>query len=124
MIKLEGVQGAVENIGLRSTRVRNLDGHLVTIPNKTMGNAIITNITRRPSIRTEMNIGLTYDTPMEQVKRATTILEEIFRAHPKTADLVISFNRFADSALNIFVVHVWNGTDTKQHLAALQELNL
>jgi MscS family membrane protein len=124
MVKIEGVQGTVESIGLRSTRVRNLDGHLVTIPNKTMGNAIITNITGRPTIRTEMNLGITYDTPVAKVQRATDILTEVFRSHPKTADLVISFNQFADSALNIFVVHVWNGTDAKEHFAGMQELNL
>ena len=123
-IKVEGVDGTVEGIGLRSTRIRNLDGHHVTVPNKLMGNAIITNITRRPTIKTEMNLGLTYDTPVEKVKRATIILEEIFRANPKTADLIISFNKFADSALNIFVVHVWSGTDAKAHFAEMQELNL
>ncbi len=123
-IKVESVDGMVETIGLRSTRIRGMDGHLVAIPNKLMGNAIITNITRRPTIKTEMNIGLTYDTPAEKVKRATTLLEEIFRANPKTADLIISFNKFADSALNIFVVHVWSGTDGKEHFAAMQELNL
>ena len=123
-IKVEGVEGVVEAIGLRSTSVRSLDGHHVTIPNKLMGNAIITNITRRPTIKTEMNLGLTYDTPMEKVKRATLVLEEIFRANPKTADLIISFNKFGDSALNLLVVHVWNGTDAKAHLAEMQELNL
>ena len=123
-IKVEGVDGTVEGIGLRSTRIRNLDGHHVTVPNKLMGNAIITNITRRPTIKTEMNLGLTYDTPVEKVKRATVLLEEIFRANPKTADLIISFNKFADSALNIFVVHVWSGTDAKAHFAEMQELNL
>ena len=123
-IKVESVDGTVEGIGLRSTRVRNLDGHHVTIPNKLMGNAIITNVTRRPTIKTEMNLGLTYDTPVEKVKRATVLLEEIFRANPKTADLIISFNKFADSALNIFVVHVWSGTDAKAHFAEMQELNL
>ena len=123
-IKVEGVEGLVETIGLRSTCIRNPDGHHVTIPNKLMGNAIITNITRRPTIKTEMNLGLTYDTPSEKVKRATILLEEIFATNPKTADLVISFNKFADSALNIFVVHVWNGTDAKQHFAEMQELNL
>ena len=123
-IKVEGVDGTVEAIGLRSTCVRSLDGHHVTIPNKLMGNAIITTVTRRPIIKTEMNLGLTYDTPVEKVKRATVILEEIFRANPKTADLIISFNKFGDSALNIFVVHVWSGTEAKEHFAQMQEWNL
>ncbi len=123
-IRVEGVDGSVETIGLRSTIVRSLDGHHVTIPNKLMGNAIITNITRRPTIKTEMNFGLTYDTPAEKVKRATLLLEEIFRSNPKTGDLLITFNKFADSALNIFVVHVWNGTDVVQHSAEMQAFNL
>lgn len=123
-IRVESVDGMVEAIGLRSTRIRNLDGHHVTVPNKLMGNAIIINITRRPAIKTEMNIGLTYDTPVEKVKRATQLLEEIFQANPKTTDLIISFNKFADSALNIFIVHVWTGTDVKAHFAEMQALNL
>ena len=123
-IKVEGVEGVVETIGLRSTSIRNPDGHHVTIPNKLMGNAIITNITRRPTIKTEMNLGLTYDTPAEKVKRATMLLEEIFNQNPRTSELLISFNKFADSSLNLFVVHVWNGTDAKQHFAEMQELNL
>lgn len=123
-IKVLSVEGTVESIGLRSTRVRNGDGHHVTIPNKLMGNEIITNITRRPTIRTEMNIGLTYDTPVEKVKRATLILEEIFGTNPRTGDLIISFNKFTDSALNILVVHVWSGTDAKAHFAEMQALNL
>src|SRR5438552_8586590 len=67
-IKLDNVEGNVENIGLRSTRVRHPDGHLITVPNKTMGNATITNVTRRPNIKTTMNIGITYDTPTEKIK--------------------------------------------------------
>ena len=123
-IRILSVDGTVESIGLRSTRIRNLDGHHVTVPNKTMGNEIITNITRRPTIKTEMNFGLTYDTPVEKVKRATLILEEIYQSNPKTGDLIISFNKFGDSALNILAVHIWNGTDAKQHFKELQELNL
>jgi MscS family membrane protein len=124
VIKVESVTGTVEGIGLRSTCIRNSEGHHVIIPNKLMGNAIITNITRRPAIRTEMNFGLTYDTPAEKVERATRVLREIFQANPQTSELIISFNKFADSALNIFVVHVWNGTDAKLHFAELQAMNL
>jgi MscS family membrane protein len=123
-IKLDSVNGTVEGIGIRSTRVRNGDGHLVTIPNKTMGNATITNITRRPNIKTEINIGLTYDTSMAKLKEALAILEEVYRSDPRTADLVVGFNKFADSSLNILVVHFWNGTDYKEYIAGQQALNL
>ncbi len=123
-IKLDAVDGTVETIGLRSTRVRNLDGHLVTIPNKTVGNATITNIAARPNIKTELNLGLTYDTPAEKVQRAVELLGEIFRAHSKTVDVLISFNRFDSSALNLQVVYWWNGTDNKEFTADLQAINL
>jgi MscS family membrane protein len=123
-VKLESIEGSVETIGLRSTRIRNPDGHLITVPNKTMGNATIINITRRPSIRTIMDIGLTYDTTAAKVRRAVEILTEVYKAHPNTKDLIVSFNQFAASALNIRVIHWWNGADYKAYMAGLQELNL
>lgn len=123
-IQIDQVEGNVESIGLRSTRVRNGKGFLVTIPNKTVGNATITNITRRPSIQTEMNIGLKYDTSSEKVRLALKLIDEIYRSNPKTADLTVSFNRFAESALNILVVHMWNGSDHKEYLTGMQEMNL
>lgn len=123
-IKLDAVEGDVERIGMRSTRVRTLDGHLVSIPNKTVGNAVITNIDRRPGIRTVLNIGLTYDTPTERLRHALELLEEIYKSEPMTKDVVITFNKFTDSALNIEVAHWWNGTDQKAYLKGLQELNL
>ena len=123
-VKLQSIEGTVETIGLRSTRIRNGDGHLITVPNKTMGNATIINITRRPSIRTVMDIGLTYDTPPAKVRRAVEILTEIYKSHPQTKDLIVSFNQFAASALNIRVIHWWDGADNKAYMAGLQELNL
>jgi MscS family membrane protein len=123
-IQLDSIDGTVEAIGLRSTRVRNLDGHLVTVPNRTMANASITNVSRRPNIKTVMNIGLTYDTPAPRVERALQIIEDIFRPHPKTADLIISFNKFETSSLNILVVHWWNSTNFKEYLLNFQKLNI
>jgi MscS family membrane protein len=123
-IKIENVEGAVEAIGLRSTRVRSGDSHLVAIPNKIMGNAIITNITLRPHIKTEMNIGLTYDTSSAKLKQAIELLKEIYGAHPQTEDLTVGFNKFADSSLNVQVIHWWKGVDQKVYLAGMQDLNL
>jgi MscS family membrane protein len=123
-IQLDAIDGTVEAIGLRSTRIRHLDGYLVTVPNRTMANASLTNISRRPNIKTVMNIGVTYDTSADKVERAMQILEDVFRPHPKTADLIISFNKFESSSLNILVVHWWNSTDFKEYLLQFQKLNL
>lgn len=122
-IQLSGVDGTVEQINLRSTRVRNLDGHLVTIPNKTMGNATITNVTRRPNIKTVVTIGITYSTPTAKVKEAVEILKEIY-THPKTQDVVISFNQFADSSLNIQIIHWFATSDFKEYTAGMEAFNL
>jgi MscS family membrane protein len=123
-IQLDTVDGTVEAIGLRSTRIRNLDGFLVTVPNKTMGNATVTNVSARPNIRTLMNLGVTYNTPPDQIKRATEILGEVLRGHPGTKDAWIGFNRYESFSLNLFVVHWWNSTDFKAYLAGMQEMNL
>lgn len=123
-IQLENVDGVVETIGFRSTRVRNQDGHLVTIPNKTIGNATITNIALRPNIRTLMNIGITYDASRAKIQEAVNLLKEIFKQHPNTQDVWISFDKFGDFALNISVIHWWNNTDYKAYLDGMQEMNL
>lgn len=123
-IQLDAIDGTVETIGLRSTRIRNLDGFLVTVPNRTMANASLTNVSHRPSIKTEMNIGVTYDTPAEKVERAMEIIDGVHRPHPKTVDLIVSFNRFEASSLNILVVHWWGATDVKEYLANFRQLNL
>jgi len=123
-VRLDNLDGTVEAIGLRSTRVRNLDGHLVTIPNRTVANAAITNISKRPNIKTVMNIGITYDTPPEKVQRALSILEDVYRGHPMTADVLLSFDKFTDSSLNLLVIHWWNSTVYKDYLAGLQAMNL
>ena len=122
-IQLSGVDGMVEQINLRSTRVRNLDGHLVTIPNKTMGNATITNVSGRPNIKTTLVLGLTYSTPTAKVKEAVEILREIYK-HPKTHDVEISFKQFADSSLNIEIVHWFATADMREYTAGIGAFNL
>jgi len=82
------------------------------------------NISRRPNIKTTMDFAVTHDTSVKKLQRVLGILEEIFRAHPKTQDVWITFNKFAESSLNIQVVHWWKSIEQKEYLAGMQELNL
>jgi MscS family membrane protein len=123
-IKFNDVSGIVEEMGLRSTRLRNLDGHVITVPNKTMGNATITNISRRPNMKTSFNIGLPYETATSKVEEAVQIIKDTYKTHPMTEDVIVGFNQFADSALNISVIHWWKGLDYKEFVAGMESLNL
>lgn len=123
-IQIKDIDGVVEAIGMRSTRIRHLDGYVVTIPNRTMASEHITNISKRPNIKTVMNIGVTYDTPREKIERAMTIIDEVYRPHPKTSDLIISFNKFESTSINLLVVHWWESQDYKEYLLGFQHLNL
>jgi MscS family membrane protein len=73
-IKWDSYDGVVEKIGLRSTLVRNLEGHLISVPNKTVAQTTIVNVSRRPDIKTVINIGIIYETPLEKIKLATQLL--------------------------------------------------
>jgi MscS family membrane protein len=123
-IKLDAIEGVVEDVGLRSTRVRNPEGHVVAIPNKMIGNAAITNMTRRASIKTVLNLPLPRALPIEKLRRAIALLEEIYRNHPMTQQALVSFNQFAAGNFNVMIVHWWKGTEYERYLAGLQEMNL
>lgn len=123
-IQLDSIDGTVEAIGLRSTRVRNLNGHLVAIPNKTMASASIINVSKRPNIKTVMNLGITLATPAHRVERAMAIIREVYGRHPKTVDLVVGFDKFEASAMNLLVIHWWDSTNFKEYIEGFQHLNL
>ena len=51
-------------------------------------------------------------------------LDEIYRRHPMTQDVWISFNQFAAGNISIMIIHWWKGTDHQKYLAGMQEMNL
>ena len=104
---IDTVDGVVEDVGFRSTRIRTLTGHLVTIPNEKVVNSGVENIGKRPHIRWLTNITITYDTPPDRVEKAVTIIKDILTdhegMHPDFPPRVY-FNGFNDWSLNIMVI--------------------
>ncbi|MBW2558791.1 MAG: mechanosensitive ion channel family protein [Deltaproteobacteria bacterium] len=123
----EGVDGNVEEIGFRSTRLRTLSGHLVSVPNEKMASVSIENIGRRPSIRRYTNITITYDTPVEKVERAVSIIREILKdhrgMHPDYPPRV-HFNEFNDTSLNIAMFYWFHPPDYWEAIKFDEEINL
>ena len=129
-IKVSGFDGTVTEVGLRSTRMKTLDGRVVTIPNSTFTGTAVENVSWEPSRKVVLNIGLIYDTTPEKIEEAMSILKEISDNHECTEpDTWMAFNAFGDFALNIcFIYYIKKGEDIGQtqtdfNLAILRRFN-
>ncbi len=128
-IRVGSCDGTVEEVGFRSTRIRTLDGHLVTIPNSSISKDMVEDISARPYIKRLANITITYDTPPEKVERAVQIIKEILsqteevNRDPELAPKVV-FDDFKDWALNILVVYWVKPPDYGLFLEVSQRINM
>jgi MscS family membrane protein len=80
IVEIDGTAGTVEQIGLRTTRIRDFDGRVVTLPNSTIADAEIKNITSEATRRVDTEIGLTYDTTAAEMERAIALAAETVAA--------------------------------------------
>jgi MscS family membrane protein len=129
-IQINGHDGYVEEVGLRSTRIRTLEGRIVTIPNCTFTDNSVINVTSQPALKVKLNLGLTYDTNEDQMQNAINILEEIVKDQPQIKDdFAAGFNGFGDFSLNIlFIYYVkpeghWLDTQTLVNKEVLRRFN-
>jgi len=103
-IKIDNIDGFVEDIGIRSTRLRTLNGRLVTIPNLQFSDRPIENITIEPTRRVNVTIGLTYNTPPEKVEMAVRLLKNISESNNhlmESEKTMIFFERFNAYSLDV-----------------------
>jgi MscS family membrane protein len=102
-IIVKGFDGTVEEIGIRSTRLKTQAGRIVTMPNAIFSSEAIENITSEPGRKTIINLGLVYDTSPEKMQNAIQILKEIADETQGVLknDVVASFIEYGDSSLNI-----------------------
>ena len=126
-VVIDGHDGPVESVDLRSTRIRTLEGHLVTIPNGELANRTIQNIGKRPHIRRLANITITYDTPPDKVREAKSILEDILMDHegmePEFPPKVY-FNEFNADSLNLIMLYWYHPPDYWKYMEFTERVNL
>ena len=112
-IMIDGYDGKVEEIGIRSTRIRLLNGRVVTMPNSSLVNDAVTNVTSEPNRKITMDLGLVYDTSFEKMKKAQEILRDIVKQNSDLdEECVTAFTEFGDFALNLrFIYYISKGAD-------------
>ncbi len=126
-IQFNKYDGYVEDIGLRSTRVRLLTGNLVTIPNDELARFDIENITRRPHIRRAANIKIPLDTPRAKVEQCLHLIRDALKDHegmnPDFPPRVF-FDEFNNDSFNIKIFYWFSPPEYWDFLAFSEKLNL
>ena len=93
-------------VGIRSTRLKTLEGRVVTIPNATFSDTAVENVTMEPSRKVTVDLGLTYDTTPEGLKSALAIVKEITESTDGLEETFVSgFDSFGDSAMVIKYIY-------------------
>ena len=120
------ITGNIEEVGLRTTRIRTLNDTLVSVPNNIIANGAIENISARKKILYHPELPLRYDTSLDQVQAIIEEIDEMARSHEKViADSVrIRFTEFSKNALIIKARIYVDETDFSSYLGVVGELNL
>lgn len=104
-IILSSVEGTVEDISFRSTRIRNTDNVVITIENSKVCAEYIQNANQRTSRLWQFTLGLTYDTTEEQIQRVTQDLTQLLQDQPTVQPngVTVTLDKFNDYSLDILV---------------------
>ena len=123
-VTLGGVTGTVEKVGFRSTRIRTFDKSVVTVPNKNIISTELDNLGARPVRRVKFNIGLTYDTSVENIKNIVDDIQKLIDKHPMTnQEGKVRFLEFGPSSLDIMVLYYVDSPDWEALIDAKQKIN-
>jgi MscS family membrane protein len=125
-VQIGDLAGTVEDIGLRSTKLRTAARTLIVVPNKTVAAAAITNYSRMPQRRVEQKLGLTYNTTPEQMEGILDDIRRILREDPDVHQdtVVVNFADYAESSLDIQVIYFAANPDWVRHMMVRERINL
>ncbi|WP_316799130.1 mechanosensitive ion channel family protein [Pedobacter frigidisoli] len=124
LVKVDGVEGTVEKVGFRSTRIRTSEKTMATIPNRGMIDGVLENLSLRNLRKVAFTIGLTYETTGDSVKKIVSDIETHIRSHSGTTDGSVAFKSFGDSGLNVEISYFVTILDNTEFIKIRQEINL
>lgn len=120
------VEGVIEEIGFRSTKIRTFEKTLIYVPNSRLADFIIDNIDRRPIRRVWITVGVTYDTTRSQMQKAVSEIRSMLASHEGVDQdfFIVRFTDFGASSLDIMVYYFANTTAWDDYLAVREDVNL
>jgi MscS family membrane protein len=119
------VDGDVESIGLRSTKVRTWPKTVMSIPNSILANEYINNWSRMPKRRVKQYVGVTYETSADDMEGVVEDIRQLLREDEGVQQdfILVNFTDFGDSSLDILVYYFTVSTAWLEHMDVRQRIN-
>jgi MscS family membrane protein len=123
-IIVEGVEGSVESVGMRSTRVRTFYNSVITVPNNMLTNAVIDNMGRRKYRRFTSSLSMEYGTDVRKIITFVEGVRELIRLHPMTRKdyFHVYLNQFSASSLDVMLYCFFECPDWSAELRERERL--
>lgn len=125
-IAVDNIEGIVEDISFRSTRIRTFSQGLVVVPNSTIGNATIINWSRMEKRYVSFELSVSYDTSNEQIVTCTHQLKHLIAQHPEieTDTVLVRFSSLGEYSLKIQITYYTLKIDLASYLEIKEAINL
>jgi len=126
IVRIGAAEGKVEDIGMRSTKIRTSARTLIVIPNKSVASEAIINFTRMPQRRVDQTLGLSYDTTPDQMEAILADFRKILNDEPgvQTGSSTVNFASYGESTLDVQIVYFAADPDWGKHMALRERINL
>ena len=124
-IQTSDVEGTIEDITFRSTRVRAFTQALVTVPNATLANAVITNWSKMGKRRATFHLGLQHDTSRQKIQDVARKVDVFIRNHPGVHEetIFVKFDQFDVNSLDLFIYFFTKTAVWGEYLEIKEEIN-
>lgn len=124
-IKTPDVEGTVEDINFRNTRIRTFSQALVTVPNAKLTSSTITNWSKMGKRRVTFNLGVTYGTSREKLEICVKEIKNMLEKHPDIhkETINVTFDSFGSSSLDIFLYFFTNTTNWSEFMKIKEDVN-
>ncbi|HPN38098.1 MAG TPA: mechanosensitive ion channel family protein [Melioribacteraceae bacterium] len=123
-ITVDTKSGTIEQIGIKSTKIRSLTGELIIVSNSNLTNSRIHNFKALKRRRYVFTISVTYQTTLDKLKIIPNIISNIISMHEKAELDRCTFASFGNSSLNFEIVLFYDSSDYKEFMITLDSINL
>jgi len=126
IIIINTIEGIVEDIGLRSTKLRTFDKGLVSMPNAAFTDGTVHNYSRRGSRRQRFNVGVTYSTSPYKMKKIIEGIKNLLisETYVENTGIIVRFEKFGGSSLDILVNYYVTKLDYNEFMEVVEIVNL